>query len=286
MKRRIYLGCMCTTAIVGGLILVAGATWANPFFAMDTAVRTLNELDRIKALGYDGISWMTGTPAEMTAVVAQVQQRGLKLYAVYSYQYASLTRTDLVLDPHLDGAMEALKGTDAVIWLPITSDAFRVSSPDGDTIAVPALQQLADRAARCGLRVAIYPHMNCWAERVQDAVRLAKKVDRRNFGVTFNLCHCLMVGDETKISELLSEAMPHLFVVTVNGADSGAGGTTWDRLIRPLDEGSYDVNHVLKRLAELHYTGPVGLQGYGVKIPVEENLVRSMSAWRRLNRRK
>jgi sugar phosphate isomerase/epimerase len=268
------------------LMLAASMARANPFFAMDTAVRNLNQLDTVKALGYEGISWVIGAPADMVAAVAQVQQRGLKLFAVYSYQYASLTRDSLVLDPHLDGAMEALKGTDAIIWLPINSEAFPVSAPGGDAIAVPALQRLADRAAGYGLRVALYPHMNCWMERVQDAVRLAKKVDRKNFGVTFNLCHCLMAGDEGKIPELLTEAMPHLFVVTINGADSSASKTSWDRLIRPLDEGSYDVNHVLKRLVELHYTGPIGLQGFGVKIPVRENLARSMSAWRRLTERK
>jgi sugar phosphate isomerase/epimerase len=268
------------------LMFVAGMAGANPFFAMDTALRSLEELDRVKSLGYDGISWVTGTSADMASVSAQVHQRGLKLFAVYSYQYAVLGRTGLVLDPYLDATMEALKGTDAILWLPISSEEFRASSPDGDSIAVPALQKLADRAAGYGLRVAIYPHMNCWTERVQDALRLAKKVGRKNLGVTFNLCHCLMEGDEQKILELLREALPHLFVVTINGADSGAAGTTWDRLIRPLDEGSYDVSRVLKRLDELHYAGPIGLQGFGVKIPVEENLARSMTAWRRLNQRK
>jgi sugar phosphate isomerase/epimerase len=266
-------------------IFAAGAIRANPFFAMDTAVRDLNALETVKALGYDGISWKTGKPADVAADAAQIRQRGLKLYAVYSYQYATLTKTNLVLPPQLDGVMEALKGTDAVLWLPINSKDFPVSSSDGDAVAVPALQRLADRAAKHGLRVAIYPHKNCWAERVQDAVRLAKKVARENFGATFNLCHCLMVGDETKIPALLTEAAPHLFLVTINGADTAAGKATWNRAILPLDEGGYDVNIVLRKLEELNYTGPIGLQGYGVSVPVTDNLTRSMSAWRKLNER-
>lgn len=36
-----------------------------------------------------------------------------------------------------------------------------------------------------------------------------------------------MVGDEAKIHELLADAAPHLFVVTINGADTGAGRTSW-----------------------------------------------------------
>ena len=263
------------------LVLAAGMVQANPFFAMDTAVRDLKELDTVKSLGYDGISWKTGQPEEVAA--AQVRQHGLKLFAVYSYQYAVLTTSNVMFGDPLTRAMKALAGTDAVIWLPISSTAFTNSSPDGDRIAVPALQRLAEDAATYGLRVAIYPHKGCWTERVQDATRVAKAVNRKNFGVTFNLCHCLMAGDEAKIPALLADAAPYLFLVTINGADSGKGNSSWNELIRPLDEGSFEMRRFLQTLEALHYTGPIGLQGYGLKIPVKENLARSMMAWHRLN---
>jgi len=265
------------------LTLAVEPCLANPFFAMDTAVRDLNELDTVKSLGYDGIGWKTGSVEEVAASVARVRKHGLKLFAVYSDPYAVLNATSLVLDERLENAMKALEGTEAVIWLPINSEVFKASSPDGDAIAVPALQQLADKAATHGLRVAIYPHKGCWTERVQDAVRVAKAVNRKNLGVSFNLCHCLMVGDEAKIPELLAEAKPYLFLVTINGADSGKPNSDWGQLIRPLDEGTYDTGRLLRTLEELHYSGPIGLQGYGVKLPAKENLTRSMSAWRRLN---
>ncbi len=265
------------------LTLAVEPVQANPFFAMDTAVRDLNELDTVKSLGYDGIGWKTGSAEDVAASVARVRQHGLKLFAVYSDPYVVLTATGLVLDSRLEHAMKALEGTDAVIWLPINSEAFKSSSPDGDAIAVPALQKLADTAATHGLRVAIYPHKGSWTERVQDAVRVAKAVNRKNLGVTFNLCHCLMVGDEAKIPELLAEAKPYLFLVTINGADSGKPNSDWDLLIQPLDEGTFDTGRFLRTLQELHYTGPIGLQGYGLKLPPKDNLARSMSAWRRLN---
>ena len=77
--------------------------------------------------------------------------------------------------------------------------------------------------------------------------------------------------------------MPYLFVVTINGADSG--GSNWKELIQPLDSGTFDIYKFLKTLKELGYAGPIGLQGYGVKGDVYQNLKRSMDAWRRLSHR-
>lgn len=264
-------------------LVLAGGVRANPFFAMDTAVRNLEELDTLKQLGYDGIGWKAGPPGQLAAEAQQIRQHGLKLFAIYGYDGATLTKTNLTWRPQLEADIAVLKGTDTIIWLPINSHEFTKSSPDGDAVAVPALQLLADLAASNGVRIAIYPHTGNWAERVQDAVRLAKLVNRPNLGATFNLCHCLMVGDEAKIPELLTEAAPHLFLVTINGADAGAAATGWDRLIQPLDAGSYDVGIVLRKLQELNYSGPIGLQGYGVKLPVKENLLRSVNGWRKLH---
>lgn len=255
----------------------------NPFFAMDTALSDLSLLDSVKELGYAGVGWKTGEPAEVATAADQVRQRGLKLFALYSDAPATLRTNGLHWDPRLEGLMAALKGRDTVLWLPINSPDYAKSSPDGDAVAVAGLRRLADAAASNGVRVALYPHTSFWLERVQDAGRLAKKVDRKNLGVTFNLCHCLMVGDESNISELLAQAAPHLFLVTINGADRGAAHTSWDRLIRPLDEGSFDLVSLLKKLRALNYTGPIGLQGYGVKLAPKENLTRSIVAWQKLS---
>ena len=265
---------------------VAGTVRANPFFAMDTSVRDLKELNTVKELGYEGISWRSGPPEALAADAENIRRHGLRMFAIFNYTPITLDRTNLTWSEELEADIVALKDSGTIIWLPIGSQAYPHSSPDGDAIAVPALQRLADFAASNGVRIAIYPHTGNWAERAQDAVRLAQKVGRKNFGVTFNLCHCLMVGDEATIPEILTAASPYLFLVTINGADSNSAHTSWDQLIRPLDEGSYDVSRLLGKLKELNYTGPIGLQGYGVKVPVKDNLARSIVAWRRLNEKK
>ena len=137
-------------------------------------------------------------------------------------------------------------------------------------------------AAEAGLRIALYPHQGFWVERVEDAVRVAKKVERKNVGITFNLCHWLMVDDEKNMESLIKSAMPHLFVVSINGADSG--GKNWKQLIQTLDRGSFDVGRFLKTLGSCGYTGPIGFQGYGIGGDAHDNLKRTMAAWRNLSK--
>jgi len=118
---------------------------------------------------------------------------------------------------------------------------------------------------------------------VEDAVRVAEKVNRRNVGATFNLCHWLRVDDEKNMQSLIKLAMPYLFVVTINGADSD--GEDWKELIQTLDRGSFDMHRFLTTLSDCGYTGPIGLQGYGIGGDAYDNLKRSMNAWRQLSKR-
>lgn len=289
-------------AIVAGGGVLAAIGWAeeakptaglpNPFFAMDTCTKQPYpknditpeaQLDLVKELGYAGLCWTVDDPKQSRAVAEAARARGLKMFAIYVG--ATLSKSGMQFDPRLADTLAALEGHDTLIWLHIGSKDFARSSPDGDAVAAPALREVADQAAARGLRVAIYPHMGEWTERVQDAVRVARKVDRRNFGVTFNLCHCLRAGDEQEIPAILQEAAPYLFMVTVNGADSKAPEAGWDRLIQTLDRGTFDLVPVLRKLKALGYQGPVGLQGYGIKGDRKDNLARSMAAWRQLSAR-
>lgn len=77
--------------------------------------------------------------------------------------------------------------------------------------------------------------------------------------------------------------MPYLYLVTINGADSG--GKDWTTLIQTLDRGSFDIFKFLNALRALGYTGPVGFQGYGIKGDAHDNLKRTMEAWRKLSTR-
>ena len=251
------------------------------FFAMDTGTRDANHVtakaqaEMLKELGYAGIGYsgFDGIPDMLKELDAQ----GLHMFTVY---FSGEVNPDgSKYDPLLKEGVTSLKGRDTILWITISSKVYKPSSPEGDVQAVAMLRAIADSAAASGLRVALYPHTNCWLEKVEDAVRVVKKVDRKNVGVTFNLCHWLNAGKGRDMERLMKQALRYLFVVTINGADSEGG---WDKLIQPLDQGSFDVRGFLATLKGLGYTGPIGLQGYGIPGDVHENLKRSMAAWRKL----
>ena len=274
--------------MAAGILLMAGTAFAAApeFFVFDNglqgeSLKTVDaKLDLVKEVGFAGLSWRTDAPQQVRQVLDGCRRRGLKLFVVY----ANLDLKDgkLAYDPRLNEIIDLCKGTDTMIWPNLTSKQFRNSDPAGDDIAVAGLRDLADRCAGNGLRIAIYPHANMWVHRLEDALRVVRKVDRKNVGVTFNLCHALIDGAEDRIPALLEEAAPHLFVVTVNGADSHPAARGWPQLIQPLGKGSYDVGIVLRKLAALGYTGPVGLQCFNIKGDPRELLPGSMAAWKKL----
>jgi len=256
---------------------------ANPFFAMDTGTKDAKhktakkQVEMLKELGYAGIGY-TGCK-RVAGMLEELDKNGLRLFTVYLD--VNIDTGQKKYDPRLEEAVKILKGRNTILWLCIKSEKCKPSSPEGDAQAVEIIREIADMAAKSGLRVALYPHYGFWLERVENAVRMVKKVDRNNVGVTFNLCHWLKVDDEKNMKSVMELAMPYLFVVTINGADSKA--EDWEGLIQTLDRGSFDVRHFLQTLNEVGYTGPIGLQGYGIAGDVHENLNRSINAWRQLS---
>jgi len=255
----------------------------NPFFAMDTATKddkhktAKQQVEMVKELGYAGIGCTAGEG--LAEIAEELDKNGLRLFAAYVGCYIDADARSY--GPELKEAIEVMKGRNAILWLFVQSKKLKPSSLEGDARAVQVIREIADMAAANKVRVALYPHTGFWVERVEDAIRVAKKVDHKNVGITFNLCHWLKTDDEENMKSLIKSAMPHLFVVSINGADSG--GKDWKQLIQTLDSGSFNVLRFLKVLKKSGYTGPIGLQGYGIGGDAYENLKRSMGAWRKLS---
>ena len=262
---------------------MAHAGEKNPFFAMDTIARGKPDkvVPMLRELGYAGLGGAPGDEAMAQALTAA----GLRYFN--GYHTITLDSARPALDEPMRKMIDAMPG--AALWLAVgrvqrEGAAFPNSSADGDGIAVAKLRELAAYAASRGVKIALYPHVGSWLERVEDATRLAEKVNDPGVGVTFNLCHWLKVeGSASDPAPVLRAALPRLQFVTINGADTGDTKTmSWERLIRPLGEGSYDVGAFLKTLRATGYEGPIGFQGYGIQGDTREVLAKTMSAWQRL----
>ena len=260
---------------------------ANPFYAMDTAFQRAGlsgdqQLDLVKELGYAGIAWHEAAPEQAKATAEQCEKRGLKMFTIYCS--ATVTKDgQLTHSPQLPKLMQALKGHGTIIWLHIGGNGPATASLSGDEPLVKTLRGLAEVAAANDLRIAIYPHVGEWTARFADATKVAKTVAHPRFGVTFNLCHCLAMGDEDKVPAILEEAKPVLMTVTLSGADSGVKGGQWNRLIQTLDKGTYDQGIVLRKLKQIGFCGPIGFQGYAIPGDARSILTPTMNAWRKLS---
>jgi sugar phosphate isomerase/epimerase len=251
----------------------AAETPLFPVYALDTGRRgpdvpTIEaQVALVKKLGYTGIDF--GLGAQLPKQLEQLGQHGLQLWAVY-------------LMPSLEGGLPAgleesvrlMKGRPTRIELAIGSKQVKCSDPAGDAKAVEMIKRASDMAADTGPVISVYPHRGSWTERVDDGVRLARQVGRKNVGTNFNLVHWKWLPQTKSLEALLTEALPHLMTVTINGM---AG----DKIV-PLDEGDYDVTEFMATVKKAGYRGPVGFQGYGIKGNSEEILSRTMKKWREI----
>jgi len=255
----------------------------NPFFAMDTGTHDAvhktpaEQVALVKQIGFDGVGPTYESAAVLQQWLAALDQNQLKMFALYLPLRLDDVSASL---SSIKEAAAALSGRDTLLWIYITANSGRPFNSSDEAVAVQALRRVSAYAEAAGLRVALYPHAGFFVQRVEDAVRLASEVGRKNVGVTFNLCHWLMV-DGKDLAATLKAARPYLLCVTLNGAD--VGGTSWDRLIQPLDRGTYDVSQLLVSLQKMRYTGPIGLQHYGIPGDARENLEHSMAGWKRLS---
>ncbi|MEO0332028.1 MAG: TIM barrel protein, partial [Bacteroidota bacterium] len=215
----------------------------------------------------------------------------LQLYTIYVN--INLDNPEQPYDSRLINVLEQIAGTNTMPWFYITSKQYPPSSVEYDSLAVPILQQMADLAHQYGIRVMLYPHRNFWIESVEDAIRVAKKVNRRTLGMTFNLCHYLANCHSQKqdpmsqLPVLAEAAEPYIFAISLNGADSVPAGKNdiWASFIQPLGEGSFDTYTFLKTFLDLGFAGSIGLQCYSIDQDKAVHLQQSRKAWQKFQQK-
>jgi sugar phosphate isomerase/epimerase len=200
---------------------------------------------------------------------------GLKLFQITLMVDISPGRS--AYDARLKEVMPLLKGRGVQFALLV--NGLKPSDTNGDARAVEVVREMAGLAQEAEAQILLYPHSNFWLESMPDALRIAEKVGRPNVGVMFNLCHWLRVSKDRDYRSVLAKAMPRLLAVSINGADEFDAKAGWGRYIQPLGRGSFDMFKFLQSLRQLGYTGPIGLQCYGIPGDARDHLAESFKAW-------
>lgn len=150
--------------------------------------------------------------------------------------------------------------------------------------AVKQVLKLADRAREAGWKTSIYPHTGDSIDMARRALPFVERLDRPDIGLTLNLAHELRNRQGAVLLETVDLVKDHLNMVTVNGAADVVKkhSHSWKDIIQPLGRGDFDLLPLLRKLQTVGYTGPFGLQCFGIEGDTYDILSESMTAWKAL----
>lgn len=263
----------------------------NEFFVFHNLIRddkTYNSYDSqvkfVKENGFDGIE--IGSEESFTELFNAIEKYKFKC----SSFYVKLRVEDEHLDPVLVSAIKRLKGSGAVISPSIVRTIKKTGSPseEEDESVVKLLHELSMLCTESKLQVAIYPHWSFYVETTTHALSLVKKVNRKNVGLGFNLCHWLATTGEQERKNLnsqLKSIRPYLKMMSINGANDviTKDSNLWNDYILPLGQGSFNTKGLVEFVTgTLNYRGPIGIQAFNIKGDKKELLLSTAEAVRQL----
>jgi sugar phosphate isomerase/epimerase len=260
----------------------------NEFFALHNIIRgdsTYHTFDKqvelVKSAGFDGIEINQLESFDgMKMALDKHKFKG-------SYFYVKVKLGEPI-DVQLENAIKSLQGTNTIISPYILADksSFLPNSSEGNSEAVRLLQLISRWSKKAGLQVAIYPHLGFYVERTDHALELARKVNRKNVGLSFNLCHWLATTNSTERANLkdhLKELKPYIKMVTISGANDviSQKKSVFDDYILPLGTGSFDTYGLVEFMVkEIKYKNPIGVQCYNIKGNKPELIQHTKAVWK------
>ena len=266
--------------------LVQDLHWKDHHFAMSNWFYNYKfdqpklHIKLLKERGYGGIMLsLKDDPKRwenLPAYLEAMKEHGTRLTAIHARFYIEDGTYPQVIKDNLP----LLKGT-KVILIPSVGSRTKMDRKDPEAVAmaVKILREMSDDAKKYDLGgIAPYMHIGNWIETIDDNVRIAKAVARRNVGVMFHLHHWQAVGgrDIAKLRADLLNAKPYLMIVVIQGTDQNKATH------KILGEGDYDMVPLVKALREMDYRGPLGTMGYTQKGDIPTKLARAYIAWEKI----
>ncbi len=266
--------------------LVQGIHWEHHHFTMtncfynyqwgdpDAQIRILAEK------GYEGVMLSLSARPErwkmLPAYLAAMKKHDVRLIAIQTHIHIE----DGTYPQMIKDNLPLLKDT-KVILLPCVASRTKMGREDPKAVAmaVKILRELSDDAEEYGLGgVAPYPHVTHWTESIHDCLRIAKAVDRRNFGVMLHLWHWQAVGNRgyDKLRADLIEAKPYLMAIVIQGTDEDKATH------KMVGQGSFDMVPLVRTLREIDYQGPLGTMAYTQRGDIPGKLDLAYKAWQQI----
>lgn len=246
----------------------------NEFFVFHNMIRGDNtytsydsQVKFVKSQGFDGIE--IGSEESFNEMFDAIEKNKFKC----SSFYVKLNVEDEHISPALASAIKKLKGSGAVVSPSIVRKTKKSGGPSEaeDEALVKLLQELSTLCAASDIQVAIYPHWSFYLETTHHALALVNKVNRKNVGLGFNLCHWLATTEQQERANLyphLQTLRPYIKMISICGANNVTSKepTIWDDYILPLGQGSFDTKGLVEYITgELKYPGPIGIQAFNIK---------------------
>ncbi len=262
----------------------------NIFYCFNNSVRLSNAPDdqidqaaSVKKAGFDGFSGHISEDYYKRREA--LDKAGLLMPEIY-WGAALTAEGEFVFDKKLADIIRHSENRNLLVALFLNAKDFMHNQKKGDSLFAAGIRDLAAYASSFNVKVAIYPHAGNYCEKSTHAIKLATMINRENAGVVFNTCHFLKSEGEEGIEEKALAAIPYLFMVSINGADSGdTMEMDWDRLIQPLGEGTFDTYKLVKLFRDYGYEGPFGLQCYNIRCDFYTLLENSVKAWKGYRKR-
>ncbi|MBT3480576.1 MAG: SnoaL-like domain-containing protein [Opitutales bacterium] len=247
-----------------------GADMPLSSFDFDFARLGEDEASQVKAvhsIGYSGLVQPVDSPKHLEKLKRYQAAIGDGPFKVTAGLFTVNFSRDLgTLNAHLDKVIQALKISNAPLWL-IPRDRKDVMKREQ---IVAFVRSAAEKTKAAGIELVLYPHYGDKMETVEEMIPFLKEVQNGNVYISLHLCHELRAGNGDRLDEIAAKIKPWLRLPSINGSESDVVNDDheaegWKRAIQPLTQGDYDSSKLLKALRSVGYNGPVVLHTFGLQ---------------------
>lgn len=221
-----------------------------------------DNIDYVKSLGYSGLVTRLKSPADLIKL-KEYESYASRIDGFDLIAYVAFDFTNPVSPTVWRDALPILAKADSPLWVV-------VKKAPSDQAIQQLLMQMARESQAFGVQTVVYPHWNTSIETADEAATHIAAVGHPNLLNSLHTAHEIRGGNQYDIEAVVAAHAAQTALVAIAGADHHAYAgpplpfLTWGDVIKPLDEGGYNLLPLLQALQDAGYDGPVILQTFGI----------------------